>query len=120
MEQVDSLDGIYVNHNEYFFYAMEEPWFIIYADDIEEEFSCYENSGYIYYSPSPMLCLSTSTKVELSDENYGKYLLYISEDHPFSELIEDNEEETSYRIITISNNKAVLDRTNESNYIILY
>ncbi|ORX57736.1 hypothetical protein BCR36DRAFT_409215 [Piromyces finnis] len=94
MKEENSLDGFYVNQNEYFFYKNNEPWYNIGIDEIEKDFD--------------FLCLFKSIKIELSNENSGQYLLYVPVTHPYPQ------ENDSYRVITISHNKAVFNMPNEA------
>jgi len=113
VEEVPLEDGFYSNKKEYYFFLGSEPMIIEDSSFLGDSCDCYENSGYICFIPYPTICLSDKLKVELKEENTGDYLLKVDEMHPL------NRNDDTYRILSISNNKAILNKTDEDvNYCV--
>jgi len=107
VEEEPLEDGYYSNKREYYFFMGSEPLIIENYSFLGDTCDCSENSGYICFVPFPTICISETLKVELKEENTGDYLLKVNEMHPLYK------NDDTFRLLSLSNNKAILNKTEE-------
>jgi len=106
MEEIILEDGYYINRREYIV-AKNGYCYAINAEDFDDDERCINHSGYIFYNPTPLICLNFTNGLTINNDNKGSYLIMFTYLNPF-EFKKD-----FFRAVKVSNNKITFINTND-------